>query len=182
MKTDITKALLDEHQLILRMIALLEKNAPKTAEGSYLNWQFYLDGVEFIRQYADRFHHAKEEDVLFKALIDNGMPKDNSPVAAMLMEHDQGRSFVRAMESAVHVAQAGRTDTYQTVADNALGYAALLRDHISKEDDILYPLAERVIPETMRAGILKGYQAAESKVSSEFSERYNLIVTQYEQE
>jgi hemerythrin-like domain-containing protein len=61
MKTDITKALVDEHRLILRMIALLEKNAPKTAEGSYLNWQFYLDGIDFIRQYADRFHHAKEE-------------------------------------------------------------------------------------------------------------------------
>lgn len=156
MKTDITSALVDEHRLILRMIALLEKNAPGTAAGSYLNWQFYLDGIDFIRQYADRFHHAKEEDVLFKALIANGMPKDHSPVAAMLMEHDLGRSFVRAMELAVHEAQAGRTDIYQEIADNALGYAALLRDHIAKEDDILYPLSERVLPESMRDGILKG--------------------------
>jgi hemerythrin-like domain-containing protein len=182
MKTDITKALVEEHRLILRMIALLEKNASLTAEGSYLNWQFYLDGIDFIRQYADRFHHAKEEDVLFKALVDNGMPKENSPVAAMLMEHDQGRCFVRAMESAVHEAQAGRTDTYQAIADNALGYAALLRDHISKEDEILYPLAERVIPETMRTGILQGYQTAEAQVSLEFGERYQVIVRQYEQE
>ena len=43
-------------------------------------------GIDFIRNYADRFHHAKEEDVLFKALVDNGTPKENSPVAAMLME------------------------------------------------------------------------------------------------
>lgn len=182
MKTDITQALVDEHKLILRMIALLEKNAPQTAEGRYRNWQFYLDGIDFIRQYADRFHHAKEEDVLFKALIDNGMPKDHSPVAAMLMEHDQGRNFVRAMESAVHEAQSGRTDTWQAVAENALGYAALLRDHIAKEDDILYPLAERVIPETMRAVILQGYQTAEALVPSGFSERYASIVAQYEQE
>ena len=185
MKTDITNALVEEHRLILRMIALLEKNAPRTAEGNYLNWQFYLNGIDFIRQYADRFHHAKEEDVLFKALVDNGMPKENSPVAAMLMEHDQGRSFVRAMESAVHEAQAGRTDTYQAIADNALGYAALLRDHISKEDEILYPLAERVIPETMRTGILQRYQAAESaeaQVFPEFGKRFQAIVTQYEQE
>lgn len=53
MKADITRKLVDEHQLILRMIALL--NAPRTAEGNYLNWQFYLDGIDFIRQYADRF-------------------------------------------------------------------------------------------------------------------------------
>ncbi|MBL0226101.1 MAG: hemerythrin domain-containing protein [Geobacteraceae bacterium] len=185
MKADITKALVDEHRLILRMIALLEKNAPRTAEGNYLNWQFYLDGIDFIRQYADRFHHAKEEDVLFKALVDNGMPKEHSPVAAMLMEHDQGRSFVRAMESAVHEAQAGRTEIYQAIADNALGYAALLRDHISKEDEILYPLAERVIPENMRTGILQRYQAAESaeaQVFPEFGKRFQAIVTQYEQE
>jgi len=182
MKMDITQTLVDEHRLILKMIALLEKNAPLMVEGNYRNWQFYLDGIDFIRQYADRFHHAKEEDVLFKALIDNGMPKEHSPVAAMLMEHDQGRSFVRAMEAAVHEAQAGRTDTYQAIAENALGYAALLRDHISKEDDILYPLAERVIPETMRTGIQQGYQTAEVQVSKEFGERYQAIVTKYEQE
>ena len=182
MKANITQALVDEHRLILRMIALLEKNAPLTAEGKYRNWQFYLDGIDFIRQYADRFHHAKEEDVLFKALVDNGMPKDNSPVAAMLMEHDQGRGFVRAMDTAVQEAQAGSSDSWQIIADNALRYAALLRDHISKEDEILYPLAERVIPETMRSGILQGYQNAEAQVSAGFGERYQTVVAQYEQE
>lgn len=182
MKTDITGKLVNEHQLILRMVALLEKNAPRTAEGNYRNWQFYLDGIDFIRQYADRFHHAKEEDVLFKALIDNGMPKDNSPVAAMLMEHDQGRCFVGALEVAVHEAQTGRSDVYQAVADNALGYAALLRDHISKEDEILYPLAERVLPEGVRESILEGYQTGEAQADSELSEHYAAIVEQYEQE
>jgi hemerythrin-like domain-containing protein len=63
-----------------------------------------------------------------------------------------------------------------------VGYATLLRDHISKEDDILYPLAERVIPETMRTSIMQGYQAAESFVPRDFVERYNSLVAHYEQE
>lgn len=180
MKTDITKGLVEEHQLILRMIALLEKNASLTATGDYTNWQFYLDGVDFIRQYADRFHHAKEEDVLFAALVANGMPRENSPVAAMLMEHEQGRAFVRAMESAVHEAQAGKAAACQAIADNALGYAALLREHISKEDEILYPLAERVIPETMRKEIVIGYGRAEAEADAGFSERYKNLVERYE--
>ena len=182
MKADITKALVEEHQLILRMIGLLEKNAPQTAAGDYRNWQFYLDGIEFIRNYADRYHHAKEENVLFKALVDNGMPKDNSPVAAMLMEHDHGRELVRTMEAAVKEAQAGRTDVYPVIAENALGYAALLRDHISKEDNILYPLSERVLPETMRPGILEAYEVAEAQAPAEIEERYRTIVERYEQE
>jgi hemerythrin-like domain-containing protein len=180
MKTDVTRTLVDEHKLILRMIALLELNAPKTAAGTYTNWQFYLDGIDFIRQYADRFHHAKEEDVLFEALVANGMPREHSPVAAMLMEHDQGRAFVKGMEEATLAAMAGRTDSYQAIADNALAYTALLKDHISKEDTVLYPLAERVLPEEVRAGILKGYQVAESRVQEGFSQQYQRIVEQYE--
>jgi hemerythrin-like domain-containing protein len=182
MTRDITHILVEEHELILRMIALLEKRAPETAAGRYLNWQFYLEGIDFIRNYADSFHHAKEENVLFKALVDNGMPKENSPVAAMLMEHDLGRNYVRAMEIAVQGAQAGDTGTYQAIADNALGYGALLRDHISKENEILYPLAERVIPEAMRDSILQGYEAAETLSSPDLDERYSKVVQQYEQE
>jgi hemerythrin-like domain-containing protein len=153
-----------------------------TAAGRYLNWQFYRDGIDFIRTYADRFHHAKEEDVLFNALIDNGMPKENSPVAAMLLEHDQGRGYVRSMEAAVQEAQAGRIDACRVIAANALAYAALLRDHIDKEDTILYPLAERVIPETMRAGIQEGYQAAAAQVAQGFGGQYAVVVAKYELE
>lgn len=182
MKTDITTTLVDEHRLILRMIALLEHNAPRTAAGEYTNWQFYLDGVEFIRSYADRFHHAKEEDVLFEALVKNGMPRENSPIAAMLMEHDQGRTFVRDMERAVREALNGVPGREQTIAENALSYAGLLRGHIAKEDDILYPLAERVLPETIRLEIVTGYERAEAQVDADFSEQQRKLVETFEQE
>lgn len=182
MKTGITQLLAQEHKLILRMIRLLELNAPETAAGRYLNWQFYSDGIDFIRSYADRFHHAKEEDVLFAALIDNGMPRDNSPVAAMLMEHDRGRSYVSALEAAVKEAAAGRTECFQQISDNALGYAALLRDHISKEDDIMYPLAERIIPGEMREGIILGYRAAATRTPPEIIRQYRFVVEKYEEE
>ena len=181
-KKDITQALVNEHRLILRMIALLERNAARTAEGAYSNWQFYLDGVDFIRNFADRFHHAKEEDVLFEALVKNGMPRENSPIAAMLMEHDQGRAFVKGMETAAVEAQNGQSGREQIIADNALAYAALLREHISKEDEILYPLAERVVPEALREEIIAGYTAAEARTAADFASHYEAVVVSYEQE
>ena len=182
MKKNITQALVDEHRLILRMISLLERNAPLTAAGLYSNWQFYLDGVDFIRNFADHFHHAKEEDILFEALVTNGMPRANSPIAAMLMEHDQGRVFVKAMETAAGEARDGLGGREGIIAENALGYAELLREHISKEDSILYPLAERVIPETMREGIIAGYASAEAKTPADFASHYAAVVACYEQE
>ena len=182
MRKNITQALVDEHKLILRMIALLERNAPQTAAGSYTNWQFYLAGGDFIRNYADRFHHAKEEDVLFAALVKNGMPSKNSPIEAMLMEHDQGRAFVRAMETAALDALAGKDGQEGVIAENSLAYAELLRGHIGKEDEILYPLAERVIPDTMRDAIIEGYAAAEAKTPADFTARYEAVVSGYENE
>lgn len=182
MKLDITRALVHEHRLILRMLAVLGKKAELTARGEYGNYRFYLEAVDFIRNYADRFHHAKEEDVLFEALVDNGMPRANSPVAAMLMEHDHGRAFVKAMEEAASEALAGKAGQDRVIAENALGYCALLREHIGKEDDILYPLAERVIPEGTREGIAAAYRAAEARTPAGFEERYLRIVERYEAE
>lgn len=182
MKRDITQALVHEHRLIIRMLDLLERKARLTEAGRYANYRFYLDGVEFIRNYADRFHHAKEEDVLFEALVANGMPRKHSPVAAMLMEHDQGRTFVRSLEESARAALAGKPGQDGVIALNALGYTALLREHIAKEDDILYPLAERLIPDGMRDAIVAGYEKAEARTPADFEAKYASIVAGYEAE
>lgn len=179
MKTNVTQVMVDEHKLILRMIALVEQNTELLEQGRFRNWQFYLDAVDFIRNYADRFHHAKEEDVLFVELIKNGMPEKQSPIEAMHMEHDQGRVHVRAMEEAAQKALDGETGQAAIIAEHAKGYAALLRGHIEKEDDILYPLAERVLPEDVRARMLLAYGQAEAK-TPELEEKYVRMVESYE--
>ncbi len=181
MKANVTQVMVDEHKLILRMIALVEQNTVLLEEGKFRNWQFYLDAVDFIRNYADSFHHAKEEDVLFVALIKNGMPEKQSPIEAMHMEHDQGRAHVRAMEEAAQKALDGETGQATIVAEHAKGYAALLRGHIEKENDILYPLAERILPEEVRNGMLNAYKVAETRTPG-LEEKYQQLVEGYEQQ
>lgn len=181
MKTNVTQVMVDEHQLILRMIALVEHNTVLMEQGKFRNWQFFLDAVDFIRNYADRFHHAKEEDVLFIELINNGMPEKQSPIEAMHLEHDQGRAFVRDLEEAAQKALAGAPGQTPLIAENAKGYAALLRGHIDKEDHILYPLAERVLPEEVRDGMLQSYARAEAKTPG-LEEKYRLLVERYERQ
>jgi hemerythrin-like domain-containing protein len=171
--------MMEEHKLILRMIDLVEKNTRLLEAGLFRDWDFYFDAVDFIRNYADRFHHAKEEDILFKALVANGMPEQNSPVAAMLMAHDEGRAYVRGMEEGAQKAQAGEIGQIPVIAKNAYGYIALLRDHIDKENTILYPLAERVLPEEPRSAMVDGYRRAEA-ASPELEARYRRMVEKYE--
>ena len=179
-KRDITTALVDEHRLILRMLTVLERNAILTREGEYPDYRFYLVAVDFIRNFADRFHHAKEENVLFEALVANGMPRQNSPVAAMLLEHDQGRAFVSAMEEAAQAALRGEPGQDGVIAANAVGYLELLREHIAKENEILYPLAERLIPDIMRDTIIAAYGAAEARTPEGFAARYEELVVRCE--
>jgi len=181
MKANVTQVMVDEHKLILRMIALVENNTALLEQGKFRNWQFYIDAVDFIRNYADRFHHAKEEDVLFVELINNGMPEKQSPIEAMHMEHDQGRAHVRAIEEAAQKALDGEIGQATVIIENAKGYAALLRGHIEKEDDILYPLAERVLPEEVRARMLDAYSRAEQK-TPELEKKYVRLVESYEQQ
>lgn len=179
MKTDITAVMVEEHKLILRMIALLEENVARMEAGRFRDWEFFLAAVDFIRNYADRFHHAKEEDVLFAALVQNGMPAQHSPVAAMLMAHDQGRAFVRGLEEAALKARDGVAGQLPVIAENARGYIALLRDHIEKEDQILYPLAERVLPEAGRDRLTAAYAAAAARMPG-LEEKYRQLVAAYE--
>ncbi len=181
MKTNVTQVMVDEHKLILRMITLVEQNTALLEEGKFRNWQFYLDAVDFIRNYADRFHHAKEEDVLFVALIKNGMPEKQSPIEAMHMEHDEGRAHVRAMEEAAQKALDGEAGQATIIVEQAKGYAALLRGHIEKEDDILYPLAERILPEEVRGAMLTAYKTAEVQTAG-VGEKYQQLVESYEQQ
>lgn len=181
MKTDVTRVMMDEHQLILRMIALVEQNTALLERGEFNNWQFFLDAVDFIRNYADRFHHAKEEAVLFVTLVKNGMPAKQSPIEAMQIEHEQGRAHVRALELAARQALAGDAGKIAVIAVHAKGYAQLLRGHIDKEDHILYPLAERILPQEVRAEMLAAYRQAEAATPG-LDATYQEMVARYERQ
>ena len=175
---DVTAVMVEEHRLILRMVALVERNAAAVEQGSFTDWRFFLDAVDFIRHYADRFHHAKEEDVLFVALVHNGMPEKRSPIEAMLTEHDQGRAFVLALEAAAMAALDGVTGQSAAIARAGRGWAELLRGHIQKEDEILYPLAERVLPPEVRPVLVAAYEAAAGDGSLEA--HYRALVERWE--
>jgi hemerythrin-like domain-containing protein len=99
----------------------------------------------FLRGFADGCHHGKEEDILFQRLIERGFPREAGPLAVMYREHEMGRAHVRALtELAARPGTAAAADAQQFLA-NADGYVPLLRQHILKEDHVLYPMALQVL-------------------------------------
>jgi len=143
---DAISLLMEEHQLILRALDALEAFASKVAQGGEDEAELGRF-VRFIREFADARHHGKEEDILFEAMVAAGFPREAGPIAVMLMDHQAGRARLAAM--AEKAGQAGPwTDRDRAVVvDAARGYAELLRDHIMKEDRILYPMAQQRLHE-----------------------------------
>lgn len=136
-----TKILSDEHQNILKFIEALKKECDRLGAGAEVNKEFFKKAVDFIKNYADKFHHAKEEDVLFAELDKRKEQMHCSPVDQMRHEHGLGRGFVKELEAAIN------SGDKEKIMENARGYAELLEDHIYKEDNILYPMADEVLDE-----------------------------------
>jgi hemerythrin-like domain-containing protein len=136
-----TQILSDEHRVIERVLGAVEKLAAGPV-GALEPWKKALD---FIRNFADQCHHVKEEKVLFPALEAHGIPVEEGPVGMMLMEHEEGRSYVRSMLAAISLIEAGNEAAKESLCSSAQAYCRLLRDHIQKEDEVLFRMADEVI-------------------------------------
>ena len=178
-----TDILMSEHRVIERVIATLETAANRLEAGQEVRPGFFMDATDFIKGFADGCHHRKEEGVLFKALQANGMPAGQGPIAVMLSEHEQGRKFTRAMRSAAEQLQAGDPSARAALVANARGYAALLKQHIQKEDQVLFPMAGRIIPVDKQEQVVADFEKVEhEETGAGVHEKYLALAESLENE
>ena len=139
-----TAVLAQEHDLILQALDALETILSRLEAGGAPDPAYFEKAVEFLKTFADKCHHGKEEDLLFKAMVNKGFPLQGGPIAVMLSEHETGRAFIRGI--AAGAARLGTDPSgAKQVIDNGRAYIQLLRGHIAKENQILFPMAERVL-------------------------------------
>ncbi|HZK49298.1 MAG TPA: hemerythrin domain-containing protein [Thermoleophilia bacterium] len=143
-----TEDLVREHGDILAMIQVVREMVRRLDAGTAVDPGHIEKAIYFIRHYADKYHHAKEEDLLFPAMHDAGVPREGGPIAVMLAEHDEGRAYVRNAAEALERYRAGDGAAAQVVAANLRNYGGLLEQHISKENQVLYPIADAHIGQT----------------------------------
>ncbi len=139
-----TQILKDEHALILEALDAIEGKLSALEAGAAPDQTYFEKAVQFLRTFADQCHHGKEENLLFKTMVDRGFPRQAGPIAVMLYEHDTGRSFIRGMaEGAATVGT--EPAVAKRIVENGRGYISLLRSHINKENNILFPMADNVL-------------------------------------
>lgn len=177
-----TELLMQEHRLIEQVLDSLEDAAGRLEDGEDVTPDFFLEAAEFVAGFADHCHHKKEEDILFVAMTARDMPQDAGPVAVMLQEHEEGRRLTAGFRSAAERMKGGDGEAAADVVRNVFDYVNLLREHIVKEDHVLFPMAKQVIPpdamqqvseqfqrinaEDEQSGRLEGFRSLAAKLNN----------------
>jgi hemerythrin-like domain-containing protein len=151
----LTEVLGREHRLIERVLELLDSAAADMERGKGPEAGRLAEMLTFLRDFADRCHHGKEEDILFRRLEAHGFGPDHGPVAVMLHEHQLGRSHIRDMTDAMP--EVGTEVGGLRFARAARAYVMLLRGHIQKEDHILFPMADQALSDTDQDELAAAY-------------------------
>jgi hemerythrin-like domain-containing protein len=154
-----TKNLEDDHVHILRLISVME-HITHNRKGDIAQIEKI---VEIIRNFADGLHHAKEENLFFPFLGNRGFSSAQGPVAVMLNEHIQGRNFVKEISENIVLFKNGNEAALNEVFTNMKGYAELLKNHISKENNILFRMANNALSESDHESLLISFGEAERK-------------------
>jgi len=149
-----TAHLREEHDVILRVLALLEQLGQELEAGGKVDYFTMAWLEDFLSTFVDRCHHGKEERYLFPMLEQHGIPREGGPLGVMLHEHDQGRALLRAMGLK---SEGKKEETVNAIRD----YVALLRAHIDKENNVLFRLAEQVLPDSVQKELIQSFELSE---------------------
>lgn len=159
-----TDMLMNEHRLIERALDAMGAWMTTLGAGSDSDDKAELARfVSFIQGFADAYHHGKEEDILFVAMGEHGFPRHAGPIAVMLQEHDLGRSLVGVLDGLARQSATWTNEDRDTLERTVREFSDLLRQHIRKEDQILYPMADARLPATAQEEMFRRFQAFEEQ-------------------
>ncbi len=141
----------EEHKYIKMVLAGLRRQCIRMVNGEQVEYELFYRMIDFVRNYADKYHHKKEESHLFNVMSQElGKDVENGPIMGMLVEHDFGRAHIYELEKALKACREGDADARVDIIASALGYEKMLLKHIDKEDNAVYQFAARTLaPETL---------------------------------
>lgn len=148
--------LVSEHENIIKFVKIMKKSCRAILDGKDVDTDLFRKYVDFARNYADKHHHGKEEQILFKIMVDELPPVAEKLIKnGMLVEHDLGRLFMANLESALDNYDVADDEDYKRelildIITNSVGYGDLLQRHIEKEDKVVYTFANRELSDDLK--------------------------------
>lgn len=174
--------MVEEHKNIKRMLAVIRKYCYRILKGEKVQYEDFFKIIDFVRNYADKHHHGKEETMLFNRMMEELGPTAEKLVRqGMFVEHDLGRLHMQELEEAVKKVIEGDDEAKLDVIANAISYTHLLHRHIDKEDQVVFKYAERNLPEATMARVNIESEKFENEATTEgVQAKYLALVDEFE--
>ena len=156
-----------EHEVILMVLDAAQREAETLGATATVDAERIRKFLDFFRNFADRCHHAKEENHLFRRMIERGFPSEAGPIAVMLADHDQGRAYLKAVEQSLPAASGGDESAVGAISGHLREYVDLLRQHIDKENNVLYVMADQILAEQDQSELSEAFDRVEAEEMGE---------------
>lgn len=154
-----TADLKNDHESIIIMLQIMTAISNQIKSDSKVNMIHIEKIIDFLRIFADKNHHGKEEDILFPAMEKAGVPNEGGPIGMMLRDHTEGRGYIAGIASSLEQykskSDSASLNGIATFMDN---YVELLSQHIEKENHILFMIADSVLPEKQQDELYKEFE------------------------
>ena len=166
-----TQMLEDEHLVIAKVVEAAIVLADRLEAGQALDADMLQRVVEFMRIFADKCHHGKEEELLFPLLSKKGVPMVGCPVGALMAEHTRGRALVKNLSDAAEIYPSGDPAAKEAVLKSLRGITTLYPNHIWKEDYLLFPLTNKVLSPEEQQVLYRQFEQVEKDVGADVHHR-----------
>ncbi len=170
--------LMIEHRLIERMIALIETTLEQVEETREIDPHFIDVAVDFIRMYADRTHHGKEEDILFRELGERQLSAEDGRVMRELVdEHVFGRRTTKALVEANERYRSGDDAALPDIVSHLRTLVEFYPRHIEKEDKHFFPASRAYFSDEEDRAMLEDFWEFDRQM---IHEKYTKVVEDLE--
>jgi uncharacterized protein len=161
--------LMNDHQITEKVFEAVERAlaAPGGPAPAVLR-----SAMEYFQGYVDGCHNKKEENHLFPLIERRGIPRTGGPLAVMLSEHEQSRAMLPGLVRLADRCLAGDPSVLDDLRAAFGQYSSLLKNHFWKENDILYPMARRVMSEADGETVVAGIEAIEAAIGPDTRAKY----------
>ena len=152
-----------EHVLIKEFLTLLSKANDKITSENLPSKEFFVKAFDFSRNFADKFHHYKEEYLMFGLLAQKGNGVIDAEIERHRSQHEHCRNLINDMTKSIDGYAQKLDSPARTLHRNLSEYIQTLRSHIRSEDEVFFPMVEQELSEKEHQDLLNGFEKYEEK-------------------
>jgi hemerythrin-like domain-containing protein len=175
-----TEMLEEEHKVIQKVVSTIAVLTEELENGRDADAETLRNIVEFMRTFADKCHHGKEEAHLFTLLEKKGVPARGCPIAVLVAEHQRGRMLVTGLATAIETYRKEGASARKTLLDNLRGLMDLYPNHIWKEEYLLFPMTNKILDSQEQRELQEKFEMVEKDIGEDVHHRFEELAEKLE--